>query len=139
MTDNSPSFVGRPELPVTPETVAWWDATRERRLMVQQCQRCGHAQLYPRPICTSCGSLEVELSPAAGRGTIYSHTTVHRSPNPEFFVPPYVVALVRLDEGPLLLTNIVGGTAGDARCDDSVQVTWEPLTDGRALPLFVLI
>lgn len=129
-------FRGRPTPPVTPDSRAWWDATRERRLMVQWCGRCGDAQLYPRALCTACGSLEVFLEDASGRARIYSHTTVHRSPDPEHFEPPYVVALVRLEEGPLLLTNIVDGDPDAVRCDDPVEVTWEALEDGRALPLF---
>lgn len=132
------SFLGRPEPPLSADTQAWWDATREHRLTVQRCRSCGHAQLYPRAICTSCGSTEVELADASGRGVVYSHTTVHRSPDPDCFLPPYVVALVRIEEGPLLLTNIVGTDPAEVRCDVEVEVTWEELADGRALPLFAL-
>lgn len=134
----SVQFTGRPVPPVTAETAEWWDATRDRVLTVQRCLRCENVQLYPRVICTQCGSLELELVPASGRAVVYSHTTVEKSANPEFFAPPYTVALVRLEEGPTMLTNIVNADPHDELCDRSVTVTWEALADGRQLPLFTL-
>ena len=124
----------RPLPPVTSDTQAWWDATREQRLLVQRCNACGGYQHYPRALCTSCGATDLAFDDATGAGTVVSWTVVHRAPS-ESFTPPYVVALVRLDEGVQLLTNIVA--APDAvRCDQPVTVTWEPLDDGRHLPLF---
>lgn len=116
-------------------TQPWWDATREGKLMVQRCAACGRHQHYPRNICTSCGRLDPELVETAGRGTVYSHTTVHRAPHPAF-TPPYVVVLVRLAEGPVLLANIVGAEPGSVRCDMPVKLMWEDLEDGRRLPVF---
>ena len=127
-----------PELPpVTSETQGWWDATRERRLTVQRCQTCGQFQHYPRSLCRRCGSLELELVVASGRGTVVSYTDVHRSPDPDRFEPPYTLALVRLEEGPILLTRLVNGT--HAGCDKPVAVDWHPLPDGRHLPVFSLL
>jgi hypothetical protein len=116
-------------------TQEWWDGTRERRLLVQRCRSCGHQQHYPRNICTGCGASDLSLVEAAGRGSVYSFTVVHRAPHPAF-EPPYVVALVRLEEGPVLLTNIVGCAPEDLRCDMPVTVGWEDLPDGRRLPVF---
>jgi uncharacterized protein len=114
-------------------TQVWWDATRERILLVQRCDACEAFQHYPRPVCTTCGLAEgFTFVEASGAGTIVSFTTVHRAPH-EAFTTPYVVALVRLDEGPVLLTNIVGGTP---TCDGRVRLTWEALSDGRNLPVF---
>jgi uncharacterized OB-fold protein len=119
-----------------PEWAAWWDATRERRLALQQCTSCGSCQHYPRALCTSCGADELEWRTASGDGTVYSYTVVYRPPGPSAPEPPYVVALVRLAEGPLVLTNVVGCEPGAVACDRPVTLTWEPLADGRALPLF---
>jgi len=117
-------------------TQPWWDATAEGRFVVQRCDVCQHYQHYPRALCTSCGSTEhLGFVEATGRGIVYSHTTVRRAPHPAF-TPPYVVAMVRLEEGPVLLTNIVGCAPEDVRCDMAVKVTWEDLPDGRKLPLF---
>lgn len=121
----------RPIAPPDHCTQEWWDATREGRFLVQRCAECGHRQHYPRNICTACGGARLTYDQATGRGTVYSHTTVRRAPHPAFDAP-YVVALVRLDEGPLVLTNIVG----EARCDMPVRLVWEDLPDGRKLPLF---
>jgi uncharacterized OB-fold protein len=123
----------RPVAPPDHTTQPWWDATREGVLMVQSCNACGSSQLYPRALCTTCGSTDLSFAPASGRGAVYSFTVVHRAPHAAF-TPPYTVALVRLEEGPVVLTNLVD--AGDVRCDMPVTLTWEDLPDGRRLPLF---
>ena len=128
--------MSRPLPPVTPETQEWWDATRQRRLTVQRCVACGHRQLYPRAVCTACHTTDLELVDAAGTGTVYSYSVVRRSPDPDAFPAPYAVALVRLDEGPTVTTNLVGAPLDGLSCDQAVTVTWEPLEDGRNLPLF---
>lgn len=123
-------------VPLADEVSApWWDATRDRTLVLQRCTACGRIQHYPRSLCTSCRGNSLEFVPASGRGTVYSHSTVHRSPHPAFD-PPYVVALVRLEEGPVVLTNIVGCDPSEVHCDQQVRVEWEPLPDGRMLPTF---
>ena len=116
-------------------TQPWWDATRESRLLVQRCDDCGAHQHYPRALCTACRSGRLSYVESAGRGEVHSFTVVHRSPHPAF-EPPYVVALVRLEEGPVMLSNIVGGPPDGISCGMRVQVTWEELADGRRLPLF---
>lgn len=125
----------RPIAPADSVTAPWWDATREGRLLVQRCDACGHTQHYPRNICTACGTLDPGYAEASGRGTIWSFTVVHRAPHPAF-TPPYVVALVRLAEGPVLLANVVGAEPGALRCDMPVTLCWEDLPDGRKLPMF---
>jgi uncharacterized protein len=125
----------RPIAPPDAVTAPWWDATRERRLLVQRCAACGYRQHYPRNLCTSCGALGPTFVEASGLGTVYSYTVVNRAPDPAF-TPPYVVALVRLEEGPVLLTNLVGCEPAAVRCDMPVAVAWEDLPDGRKLPMF---
>ena len=126
---SEPRPIGDPD----PITQPWWDATREGRFLLQRCAACGHRQHYPRALCTRCGAADLTWDDVSGRGTVYSHTTVRRAPHPAFEAP-YVVALVRLEEGPVLLTNIVG--AAEVRCDMPVHLVWEDLPDGRKLPLF---
>lgn len=123
----------RPVAPADSQTQAFWDATREGRLIIQRCTACGHHQHYPRSLCTACASTALEDVQAAGTGTVYSYTVVHRAPHPAFD-PPYVVALIGLDEGPVLLSNLAG--AQSVRCDLPVTLVWEDLPDGRKLPLF---
>lgn len=73
---------------------------------------------------------------ACGRGRIDSFSVVARQILPEL-LPPYVVARVRLEEGPILLTNISAPDHAHLECDQPVEVTWRALADGRALPTFV--
>jgi hypothetical protein len=121
--------------PVDAVTQGWWDATRERRLVVQRCDACGHLQHYPRALCTACGGTTLGWQDVIGSGAIDSFTVVHRGlPG---YDAPYVVARVRLTEGPVLLTNLVGAPADAWSCDQPVRVAWQPLSDGRHLPLFV--
>lgn len=133
MTSETPP--PRPVAEPDATTQPWWDATRERRLLVQRCEACDHHQHYPRALCTACGGTDLDWSSASGDGVVVSHTTVHRAPHPAF-TPPYVVALVRLAEGPVLLTDLADADPTRVRCDQPVTLTWHPLPDGRHLPLF---
>ena len=123
-------------------TADWWEATREHRLTVQSCGSCGHVQHPPRGLCTACGATEgLAQVDAAGTATVDSFTVVHPAP-PADLETPYVVARVRLAEGPILLTNLMTGpplhpAAGrDWAIGDPVAVAWADLPDGRALPVF---
>lgn len=113
----------------------WWAGTERRQLLVQRCASCGAAQHYPRRSCTACSGTDLAMTAAAGEATLHSFTTVWRSPHPDL-VPPYVVALVRLAEGPLLLTRVVGTSEESLHCDQLLRLEWAPLADGRALPVF---
>ncbi|MDI2131870.1 Zn-ribbon domain-containing OB-fold protein [Yinghuangia seranimata] len=127
-----------PEYRVPPPdevTAGWWDATRERRLVVQRCLDCAHLQHYPRALCTACGKTSLEFTDVSGRGRIDTYSVTHRAPRPDL-TPPYVVARVRLAEGPVLLTNIVDCPLDRLACDLPVVLAWRPLPDGRALPVF---
>ena len=115
-------------------TAEWWEATRQHQLLVQVCDSCKHRQHPPRAVCTSCGSTEHLASLAVtGRGVVDSWTEVHRPPRPDVEAP-YVVARVRLEEGPLLLSRLDGDAPW--QIDEPVTVDWFDLPDGRALPVF---
>ena len=132
MTDNFPlSEIGAAD----PTTERFWSACAERRLLVQHCRSCGKHQFYPRPFCLACESNDLEWTESKGRGTIYSVTTIRLPVTPEL-TPPYSVALVDLDEGPRLLTNIEDTDA--ARIDDRVVVTWRERSGLPPLPVFRL-
>jgi uncharacterized protein len=115
-----------------PVTEPFWRACAEHRLVVQRCGYCGHHQFYPRPHCLSCESDRLEWVESQGRGTVYSVTTV-RVPVTEELKPPYLLALVDLDEGVRLLTNIVGETAA---IGDSVELEWRGREGLPPLPVF---
>lgn len=120
--------------PESADSVPWWAATRERRLLIQRCRTCGNRQHYPRARCLECRDDDLEFVESPGRGTVISFSVVYRSPDPAAFPPPYTVALVRLEEGPVLFTRLV--EIDEPRCDMAVILDWWPLEDGRNLPVF---
>jgi uncharacterized OB-fold protein len=121
------------------ESAPYWAATVEGRLMVQRCTACGHCQLYGRPHCLLCRA-PVEWIEATGRGTVYSFTIIRQNPSRSFrHLLPFVVALIDLDEGPRLMSNIVGCEPDAVQIGAAVQVRFEPVSDQAALPLFELI
>ena len=79
------------------------------RFMLPRCEACGKFHFYPKPVCPHCQGAKLAWAEASGKGAVYSHSTVHRAPSPEFKDDiPYVVAIVETDEGPHLLSRIVG-------------------------------
>jgi len=118
-------------------TEPYWAAARERRLVMPKCRDCGRHHFYPRTLCPHCGSAQIEWAGVAGTGTLYSYTVVNRAPSPAFEPEvPYVVAIVELDEGPHLMTNLVGCEPAAARIGMRVRVDYRELSDGVLLPVF---
>lgn len=115
-----------------PTTYRFWAAAARRELVIQQCADCGAHQFYPRPFCLACGSKVLDWSEAKGTGTVYSLSEVHMSPAPELETP-YVVAIVELDEGPRLMTNIVNGRCG---IGDRVRLSWRDRSGKPPVPVF---
>lgn len=125
------------EPPVSEVARPFWDATRERRLVLQWCRTCEQPVHYPREVCPRCLGTELEYRPASGRGEVYAFSVMHRPGNPLMADRvPYVVALVDLEEGARMMSNVVGCEPDAVRVGQPVRVTWEPLSDGRALPQF---
>ncbi|MEL7158996.1 MAG: OB-fold domain-containing protein, partial [Actinomycetota bacterium] len=92
------------------DSAPFWAATAEGRLTLQRCRSCETVIWWPRSLCPQCASFDLDWFTASGRGTVYSYTVVHRSQGRTWNeVTPYVLAYVELDEGPRLMTNIVGG------------------------------
>ena len=121
---------------VNPETREFWDATAQDRLLLRRCRDCGAVIWYPRAICPECSSLQTEWFEAAGRGRIYSYTVNHRGEGAYQGVPPFVLAYVELDEGPRVMTNIVGAEPGELAVGLPVEVVFHDTGDGAALPRF---
>ena len=123
------------------ESGPFWEATREGTLVMQWCTACERAVFYPRSFCPHCpaGRGELEWRTASGRATVYA-AAVETRPEAAGAAfsggEPYCVALVDLDEGVRMMTNIVGCPPEEVHSGMAVEVTWEPLTDGRQLPLF---
>jgi uncharacterized OB-fold protein len=124
----------------TPDTVPFWQAAKEGRLVIQRCRSCSRHYFYPRSGCPRCGSTDVEWSEVSGHGQLVSYVINYRPLPPADPRTPQVIALVELDEGVRLLTNIVDTPAEpDALpLDAEVRVGFEPRGDWQ-LPVFHLV
>jgi uncharacterized OB-fold protein len=123
-------------LPETDTDAApFWKGAAQGKLMIQRCTACGQAQHYARPFCVKCRSAAVEMVEASGRGTVYSYTVIHRGPYDDI-ATPYVVALIRLEEGPTLLSHVIGCDLASVTCDLAVEVSYQSLTGEVVLPVF---
>lgn len=128
----------RVQPPVSPAAEPFWDATRSRQLVIQWCAACEQAIHFPREACPRCLGTDLEFRPAAGTGVIYARSEMPVPGNAGMAGrAPYLVALIDLPEGVRLLSNVVGDDASSASVGDPVTVAWEPLADGRHLPVFL--
>jgi uncharacterized OB-fold protein len=123
------------EPPISEVAEPFWNATREGRLLLPWCTACARPVWYPREVCPRCLGSTLEWRESQGRGVVYACTVEHKAQT-RALAAPYVVALVELDEGVRLLSNVVGRPPERIAVGDRVRVTWEPLSDGRRLPLF---
>jgi uncharacterized OB-fold protein len=119
-----------------PLTAPFWDGARAGELRMPRCRACGRVVWYPRPICPSCGGWDLEWVPLSGLGTIHSQVVV-RVPVSPGLEPPYVVALVDIDEGPRFLAGI-DAPVGSTRIGDRVRVVWRARPDLPPLAMFTL-
>jgi uncharacterized protein len=136
MTDKPGKLIPVP----TKETVPFWEGCAKGELRIQRCIACGHRQFPPGSVCTACFKDSLEWLAASGRGTVASYTVVYWSPNPAYAADaPYVLALIALEEGPRMLTNIVGASPDSVRIGATVAVSFEQCAPGIALPKFRLV
>jgi len=113
----------------------FWEATTRDELIVQHCVACDRYQFYPRPFCTECGGA-VEWLPSTGRGTVHTFTIVRQNRTPPFKeLGAYPVAIVELDEGWRMMTNLVGATPDEVRVGMPVEVHFVAADDLK-LPFF---
>ena len=117
-----------------PLMAAFWDGARAGRLLLQECRACGDRRFPPVAVCPKCLSPDQGWGEASGRGRVESAVTFHQrywDDRPT----PYSVLLVRLDEGPLMMSNPASG-AREAAIGDAVRVRFEAQPDGSVLPQF---
>jgi uncharacterized protein len=125
----------RPAPIVTEDSAAFWDAADEGRLVAQRCAECGRLRHPPRPMCPHCRSLDVELVELSGRGTLYSYALLHHPQHPAFEYP-VVAALVDLEEGIRLVSNLVGVGPDDIRIGMPLWAEFVETEGGHLIPVF---
>jgi len=106
---------------VSPDTAFFWEGLRQRELRIQRCSSCSTLRHPPRPMCPHCNSLDWDIVVASGRGTLHSFV-MPLHPQFPFMDYPYIVALVDLDEGVRLVSNLIDIAPDDATIDMPVEV-----------------
>lgn len=121
----------------SPISLPYWAAAKRHKLALQRCASCEKFIFYPRAICPHCGSENLAWREASGRGIVYTFT-VARRPTMRPFEPdvPYVIAIVELEEGPRMTTNIVGCTPESVHVGMAVQAAFDDVTPEVTLVKF---
>ena len=119
------------------ESRGYWEALARHELYFQRCRDCGTKRFYPRALCPRCLSSATEWVRASGWGTVYSFTVTHQNQAPGFREElPYVLAIVELDEGVRMMTNVVGCAPDAVRVGMRVEVVFDDVTAEITLPKF---
>ena len=122
---------------VSGETKPFWDACRRGQLLIQKCDRCDEFQFYPRGICANCWSEDIRWVTASGKGTVWTFTVTYQNRTPGFAEDvPYVLALVELDEGVRMFTNIIECPPRDVSIGMPVEVTFVQANNRISVPYF---
>jgi uncharacterized OB-fold protein len=119
------------------ETQPFWDGCKEGRFLIRHCNACGEDHFYPRPFCPICWSDDVAWKEASGRATLYTFSIVHQNDLPPFGERvPYVAAIVDLEEGPRVMTNIEGVEHDALRIGMPLVVDYKPISDDVTIAVF---
>jgi uncharacterized OB-fold protein len=125
---------------VDADTRPFWEGARARKLMVQRCGACRKYVFYPRALCPHCHSARLDWTEASGKGTIYSFTIARRPAGAAFQNDvPYVIALIDLEEGVRMMSNIITDDVDSVRIGQRVRVVFEDVGPEIALPKFQVV
>ncbi len=119
------------------ETLQWWQAAAEHRLVVQRCDRCSHLRLPPAPVCPKCRAFESDWQELSGRGELYTYTVIHRPVAPDQDLP-FIVAVIELEgaDGVRMISNLVDVDPETLEVGLRVEVVWEDMGPDLAIPRF---
>lgn len=124
--------------PSNPElTRPFWEAAKRHELVMPRCRMCASVFFYPREICPSCFSADLEWVPVSGKGRVHSFTVVYQPGIAAFRDDtPYIYVMVQLDEGPRMVSNLVGCAIEDAKVDMPVTAVFDDVTPEVTLVKF---
>lgn len=127
----------RPLPRITPDNRPFWEAARRHELRLQRCGECGRFWYPPGPVCPDCLAEHFEWSQVSGRGIISSWVVFHKAYFPAFAAEiPYAVVQVELEEGPRLISSLVGISREEIRIGIPVEVVFDDVTPELSLPRF---
>ena len=122
---------------INEDTAPYWEYCRKHELRMQKCQQCGYIRFPVSIVCPKCHSLEAEWTKLSGKGKVYSFIVYHQAYHPSYKDDiPYAVAIIQLDEGPRMESNIIGCKMEDIKIDMPVEVSFDDVTDEVTLPKF---
>ena len=133
--DGSTQRPKRPRPAITQDNAFFFEGAKQHKLLIQRCASCGRLRHPPRPMCPACRSLEWDTLEASGRGVVYSFVVNHHPQVPAFDYP-LAVALVELEEGTRLVSNVVGVDPGEVCVGMPVEVEFVAFDDELTLPQF---
>jgi uncharacterized OB-fold protein len=120
-----------------PASQAFWEAAKRHELLMPRCTLCNKLFFYPREVCPTCLQSDIEWQKVSGNGRMHSFTVIHQPANPSFAEDvPYVYAMIQLDEGPRMISNLVGCTPADAKVDMPVTAVFDDVTPDWTLVKF---
>jgi uncharacterized OB-fold protein len=125
----------RPRPGITHDNRFFWDGVNEHKLLIQRCAGCAKLRHPPAPMCPHCQSLEWDAVEASGRGTIYSYV-FHHHPTIPPFEAGHPIAVIELEEGTRIVTDLVGVEAEQVAIGLPVQVEFNAVDDELVLPQF---
>jgi uncharacterized OB-fold protein len=121
----------------TPWSKPFWDGCKRHELLIQKCKDCQQTTFYPKLFCPNCLSPNLEWVKASGRGVVYTFTLVQSYQPTEFSEDvPYIVAVINLEEGVRMMSNIVQCDPKKVKCDMEVEVVFDQITPEFTLPKF---
>ncbi len=120
---------------MTADSQFFWAGVKDGRLLIQRCAACGALRHPPRPMCPDCHSLDWDTLESSGKGTVYSFV-MPRHPQFPFLDDDYIVALIELEEGTRLVSNVVDVAPEDTRIGMAVAVRFDEFDGGVVLPVF---
>ena len=127
----------KPVPAITPELEPFFAAARRHQLVVQRCTGCGTYRFPAREICSECLSNKSEWVPVSGKGEVFSFNVMHQVYHPGFAEEvPYAVVVIKLAEGPKMISNLVGVKPQEVKIGTRVRVVFEDITDEVSLPKF---
>lgn len=122
---------------ISDDNAAFWQATKEHELRLQRCAACHHFRYPISKVCPECLSEEAEWTRVSGRGTVYACVTFHQVYHPAYAgETPYNVSMIQLDEGPRMISNVVGCPVDQVRVGDAVEVRFDDVNDTITIPRF---
>ncbi len=129
--------ITRPLPTITPDTEEFWKSTKAHTAKLQRCNVCGNFWYYPGPVCHTCGAQDWTWTPLSGKGTIYSYSVLERAKgNPYENDVPITIVLVRLAEGPVVMSNLFDYEPEELAIDADVVMDYEDVNDEVTLAVF---